>query len=526
MLKLKLLPIIIKVIVALSIGQEAFGQKRQLDSLAILLNYERNPSKRIKLYNEIAWEYSADDFTKANDYIDSALSLAIRNNADSLTIIQCWVTKSRIATNLGNFEEALRLNLFCLGFAKRHNYERMLRINSLLTGRLFNLMGKFDTALKYYYESYRLREKHGDLEEIAVAALNIGHVYYKLVDPDNSIKYSKIALGIFDSKKAHSFSAAASMNIALAYLLKKDIPNANFFANESRRYCKLGNCLNEYVLNLDFAFGMIEQEKGQIGLSMSYFEKSLGLAKQIGDRRVESEVLYYLGRNYVQLGQLQEADFYFDQSLNLAYKHSFNQILLAIYKEKMLLTSLLDRPKQEFYWREQYLNQLNNVYGKDKISEIADLHAGFAQRKNVDLIRVNSELHELKAHALKIKEYSIYALLVTSMILFILLISLYRLNLKRRRINKRLEEIVFHSTRRLEEEVMESKYLQQELTLVLKSIQNEVNKKSRTIKGLCSIIALDRSLINPENPLRETKFSMIQNYLKAADDLILPGTND
>ncbi|MHA2008984.1 MAG: tetratricopeptide repeat protein [Candidatus Hodarchaeales archaeon] len=150
--------------------------------------------------------------------------------------------------------------------------------------KVFNLNGDVDLALEYFYQSLALREEISDKEEVAMSLLsiifNLGSIKG---ETDEALKYIERFLALVETKELKN-----KHNIALGLSCVKAVYGLRGDLNNSIKYCKQSLTIFEDLNNKPMkAFVLIDlgelyRIKGEIDLALEYCENGLALFCELG----------------------------------------------------------------------------------------------------------------------------------------------------------------------------------------------------------------------------------------------------
>lgn len=143
-------------------------------------------------------------------------------------------------------------------------------------GRYYNQLGDYDNGLKYYLDSYTLRQILKDTVGMAVTSNNIGLCYYRLKNFDLSEKYLLKAIVLDSMLRDELYLVGDYNNLGLTYKALKKIPQA-----------------------------------------LKAHEKSLHLAQKAGDTDGISTALGNLAMDYIEISEFSKAENLLTQSMQI-----------------------------------------------------------------------------------------------------------------------------------------------------------------------------------------------------------------
>lgn len=133
--------------------------RRAIDSLEFVLKSADNAAT-VDILFSLGCEFSNVDDSRALGYGNDALCLS-KILGDSIQYVRVGRLVATTLQNLDRLEEAKQILLQILAIAKRNGFRKEYKyiLNSL--GMTYYSFARYDVALKYFLESYSLRETDG-----------------------------------------------------------------------------------------------------------------------------------------------------------------------------------------------------------------------------------------------------------------------------------------------------------------------------------------------------------------------------
>lgn len=263
---------------------EIFAQKQKLiDSLEVLLPSVKD-TQRVKILNQLCWEFRNDDFKKALAYIGESVTLA----------------------------EKIKYNE---GLAEGLNF----------TGTIHRKLGNYDKAMEFFFRCLRLAEQFKLKEQNAYAYNNIGEIYTIQSDFENAEKYIQRALIIFQEIKdkkgiaycfirlGETMQSQKKLNEALIYFLK--CVEIREEINDKRGLAVIYTSIGE-IYRLEKKFN----------IAIEYTLKGLKMRAD-NDKTGTAQSLSGIAKIYQNSKQTQKAIEYSNQSIELAKKINSKKII-------------------------------------------------------------------------------------------------------------------------------------------------------------------------------------------------------
>ena len=469
------------------------------DSLQMILQsneHKLSSEERLKIYDDLSWEYLNYDFEASVKYGEKGVDLASKlNNRDYLTVFKrnlgvAYYMASRFDIALDYLNEALLLS------QETGNEVLEARIYGAL-GNLYNRQSLYTMASEYYLKSLPLYEKHDEQLQIGRLCSNMGILYQKLRNFEQAVKYFERAEQI--ANETGDKGSLASIYVSLSDInIKKDKAKAVNYAEEAIEiFRELGNRFSEVDATLALS---------KIYYSYEEYEKAHKLAESALYTSKEIESPFLIAQSYVDLSNIFFYQNKYEDSEEAAYKawendstdaNLSNNILYNITRNNIYLNNedkaveYLDklRDQLDFYSNSEYQNAL---------SELEVLY--------------ETEKKELRIEALE-KEKRLIRLLALSIgaiILFVLgiLILRHRLALSK-------QKLAEQQVMRLEKE--------KQLATVQAVLDGETAERSRLAKDLHDGLGSMLSVVKHNLPEMKTGVILeeesVDRFKKAVDML-------
>jgi len=260
-------------LILLLLNQTSFSQQKTVDSLIYLLNRPEDEIK-VSILNQIADTYNYINTTKALEYGNQALQLALKIN-DQTGIAEGYGNLGYTYINLDN-ETAIKYTQKALSIRKQIK-DKIGTASSLnVLGIIYYYQAEYLRSIDYHLQALKLREEIGDKTRIATSYNNIGLVYMALGEYDTSLNYLQKSLAVRMATGNKRGIGIIKDNIGDIYRLKKNYDRA----------------LMEY-------------------------RESLKINREIGNTKSEANSLANIGRLYIDMQQYEPALKFMNESLNL-----------------------------------------------------------------------------------------------------------------------------------------------------------------------------------------------------------------
>lgn len=307
----------------------SFPQQKAIDSLLVLLDRPDDPVK-VSIFNQIADTYNYINTSKALEYGNYALQLAIKID-DKKGIAESYGNLGYSYTNLDN-QTALEYTQKALEIRKQIN-DKAGTANSLnVLGIIYYYQAEYLQSIDYHLQALKIREELGDKTRIATSYNNIALVYMKVDEYDTSLSYLRKALEIRKTTGNKRGIGIIQDNIGDIYRLKKNYVQA----------------LSEYM-------------------------ESLAINREIGNKKSEANSLANIGRLYLEMKNYDIALKYLNEALSL-YK-AYDDYMGIANSETRIAQVLMEQNKtvQGIDHALKSLYQALSIQSRENIAVSSDL---------------------------------------------------------------------------------------------------------------------------------------------------------
>jgi signal transduction histidine kinase len=494
-----------------------YAQNSKVDSLkALLVNTDGR--QRYELLNSLTRELFDVDNKTALVYAEEAFSLA-RQIGDSIQIVKSGRITGQIQRRIDDLNGSIDLLTSILPVARRNHFteEEKKILNALALTHTYR--AEYDQALKYHFESLKIREREGKKDEISIALNNIGLVYYKLKNHKRALEYY---LRCIELKKSINYTYDLDrnfINTGLCYNQLGDYSKARSYINQGLEFCK--NSCSEAILvegqfGLAYSFlreyqTLAERKSNANDLDKllrnaeHHFSKSYSIADSSSNKGFQIENLLYLAQINTIRHEEETSKVYLGEAESIARTNQYNQLLIEIYQEFSKVFSQTKNFEQASFYQNKYIRLKDSVYSEQLIDNLAKVQTEFAERKNIATIAA-------KEQVIKQQRDLNFAIAVIALLAGLLILVLQRSNRTIKRVNAQLseaKEVIQEQNNLLEDK---NKYLDKEveaktidleranqsLKQVNDELDNFIYKTSHDIrgplaslKGMCNVALMD-----------------------------------
>ena len=255
-----------------------------------------------RLGNRIA---QAQDLTQMRQ-----LALTQNNPAQQL---QVGNRRMRLATNVGQYNEAINIAEETLALARRYNeptWEAKILTSLGITDWR---QGDYRKARHFLQEALRIQSDDGDKQLKATGLNYLGLIHTQLAEYKRARQDYQEALNLYRAVGDRYGEAGCANNLGLLESSLGRYEEAQQYYKQALSICRtIGDRLREGIsLN---TLGQVETILGDYEPAEEHLELSLVIRRAIGDRRGEAFCLYDLGYLYLATEQANKAITHFEQA--------------------------------------------------------------------------------------------------------------------------------------------------------------------------------------------------------------------
>ena len=386
---------------------------------------------RVKLLNELGFEYWVVDPSESEYYGQKALALA-----DSLSYAQGVAYANDIIGvahwTQGKYTTALDYLIDALTTYQNMGRAKSAANTMLNIGLIYYEQQDYELALQFFQEGLNKHEEQPQPEIISIAnALgNIGSVYYDINEYDRADSSFRQALQLYEKEES-------PYGIALSY----------------------GNLGNLSVIIRNYS------------QALTYYQQSLELSREIGDLHGVAITLYQIGKMYRKQQKFIQAEEYLIQSIGVANQVNDQKQLQDIYFEMKELENIRGNHKQAISYFEQYVELKDSLFNKEKARQIAELQTVYeTQQKEQEIALQNERILTLrqKARTDSLLRYGLILGLVVLGAIAYLIVSRQRLRIKKNKELYATQQALTYSE--LENAKLKEEELERELSFKSKEL--------------------------------------------------------
>ena len=318
-------------------------------------------------YRELAQYQKAIDFFRQSLAISKQISgIACTLNSISTNCFEARDAEGSMLDNLGltyqnlgQYNKAIDFHQQSLAISKEIDdfYTEAVSLGNL--GSVYNNLEQYQKALDFYKQSLAIVKQIGDRNMEAVLINNLGSVYLDLGQYNKAIDFSQQSLALRkEIGDLRNEIKAASQNDLITFFN----PDSDFYNSPSGEAANLNNLGNAY------------SKLGQYNKARDFFQQSLAIFKQIGDREGEGITLSNIGLAFSKLNQPEIAILFYKQSVNV--RETIRKDIKGLSKEeqKSYLSTVEDtyRNLADLLLKQDRILEAQQVLDLLKVEELSE----------------------------------------------------------------------------------------------------------------------------------------------------------
>lgn len=350
-----------------------------------------------------------------------------------------------------NLQKSKKLFLTNLNDAKKLNYEEGKAVSLNKLGTIESLLGDYKSSVSYFIQAVKIYEKLKKFESVANIYADIGY-RIRYIDHDEGVNYFRKAIQVGEKYKIGEGMAAIYNNYGET-IKNHDIDSALFFYQKSLSIAKKHNI----PISIPFSLNKIAEayaKKRDFTKAFKYLNQSDNYRFSTNDTSGIADNIAYRADIFYEIPEIDSAIFYYEKSLILAKKTSYNSL------ERFCLERLADLYKRKknfekaYVYFELYKKLEDSVLNGNVKSEMANLQVRFETEKT------KRELAENQIKLENRKKWLLVSLGGAGLLIFVLIV-VYRFQKNKRRIE--LKEI--EMSKELQKTILEKEFSEEKIRI-------------------------------------------------------------
>ncbi|MBN3521017.1 tetratricopeptide repeat protein [Algoriphagus lutimaris] len=414
---------------------KSLAQTNRIDSLIQSIGKLEEDSVKVSGYIDLGREYFDSDLSRTIFYMDSAIQLGEKVNYKK-GLADAYNLKGRAYAQQGNFQEAILTFQEALKFYQEIG-DQTGEANILSNqGSIYFRLGNSTKALELHFQSLNISERLDNKLRIGTSLNNIGTVYSKNNSTiQEALTYFKRSLQVFEEINLETGMAIAAMNIGEVYFLDLNYDSATFYHQKALKLCD-GTIDATFPLT---QLGEISSQLGNFQDAYGYHQRALDISEKLDAKFELTQSLIGLAKTQIKQQDYRAAISSFERAKTLGIEIDAKNELVDIYE------NLANTEAQIGNYKAAYENEINAKSVKEEIAKsstekkIQQLQFEFELDKKEAEIELLQKDTELKNAEVFNQRVIIFASLGGLAMFVIISISLFRNNLSKQKANRLLQ---------------------------------------------------------------------------------------
>lgn len=425
-MKFKIIFILYLLLFCYSVAQS----KPQTDSLELALKSATDTNK-INILNKLSTIYCENNSNKALEYARLAIQLSQPLDF-KIGIIKAYNNIGIVYDITGKYDSALVNYNLSLSLSKKLNIKKQIANTLNNIGLVYWNKGEFDNALNHYLQSLKLFEEINNKKGVANTLSNIGLIYNDLGKSKESLEYHFRALKIREELDDRYGIGVSQNNIGLTYGYMQDLTSALEYLEKALTTKKQNGDLYGQAITLS-DIGIIYEGLKQHDKAIDYQQKSLEIRIQLKDKLGMANAYSMLATNYGKKENYQKALEYNLKALEIANELKAKKRLKRIYDDLSYDYRKMGNYKKALEYYDKYAKLNDTIFSEQSAAKIAEMQTKYeTEKKDLELIKNELELHNNKLELTRQKNQRTILLIciLGIIVIFYLVYTRYRFKQK------------------------------------------------------------------------------------------------
>jgi signal transduction histidine kinase len=452
-------------------------------------------------------------YDKAEAYYKKSLELvkAISNN---YLLIECHLNLSNLAFRQSNYSQALEEAFAAFEILKRYQYPPQQAQVHQCIGEIYENLGQFELAAKYFYEVLKITEKHNLRIRTTAALAELAWVYKELANYELALDYINRSQQLSE-EIGDQYRISYCHNIrGLIYLLQKRHAEAIKEFEKSKQIREVIGHL-EGISAVIFNLSLVYDAMGQPEKALALQKQAISIEEQASSKFNVGISYNALARTLIRLNRLGEAGEYLRKARKVAEEINARLLLKNVYVNYAEYYRVSNDYKKAYEYL-RLANMLNDsIYTTSSKAKLAEMQAVYQIEQKEQQIKLLNQEKQLQENQLVIQRAQIQnqRLVIASAIFAFILISALAWNIYK---SKRDIQRAHVEIKEQHEEIQTQTEELTEANQALSRLNQQLAEKQEEIQAQSEELMEANQTINEINRNLEEEVSRRTNELKQA----------
>jgi signal transduction histidine kinase len=431
------------ILILLLLLAQAASAQGELDSLQAALASAENDSVRFRVLLRLSKESEFQDYTQSRLYADQANELTDRLDADWARG-EMYFRLAFLETMEGDYSDALRHDLQCVKLYSTGDSVRLARaLNDV--GTDYRDMGNYEESYFYLAESYRVARKHrkapnhDDSLVMSIALHNIGTVFTQLGQFDIALNHLKASADLSARLNDIEGPPYTYDEMGELYRRKKDQDQSERYLKDALRAARKFK-IRVLIPRIQVHLARLYLDKKDFGKSLAYYDSVKSQQTSVNNRFGLAECDLGNGMVMFHSGNFESALQHYFRSLEAAKAINARNLALLCFKELATTYEAKKDFEKSLYYLKQHDALRDSIFSEASMEKLFQAQVRFAIENKDTEIAVLSEDRTRQAFEIRRQELISNILVIVVALTIILLFTVFRSGRRRKRINVLLLE--------------------------------------------------------------------------------------
>lgn len=384
-------------------------------------------SLRLEIYQDAYDEYKNSDNDSLLKLLRQGLDLfdetGYKKGKASLLLMQ-----SGIYTEQMHLDASEKSATEAMAVFRKLNDETGVARCKLNLGHIEGVRGNYDIAVRYFLEAYKHFEETKDTLSIISVYVKLGVANDFSGNFDKALEYYHKGIALSSAVKMTANTIFLYNNLGTTHARMEQLDTAKKYFEKALEYSSAKGFERASVSPL-MNIGIIYREKGEISKAIEYYKRALAKADELDMKEDYAQALYNLGVVEVELNPENTGSFF--KSLEIAKEIGDKRLQLDILQGMSDWAISNNKYKELVRFMGEAQSLKDSLFNMEKAKAIANLQAEY------ELEKTNAQLEELK-HTEEQNRQIRNLYLSAAIILGAMLVTLLFYLSRSRRLNKEL----------------------------------------------------------------------------------------
>lgn len=452
-------------------------------------------------------------FDKADSYYKKCMAL-VKKLSNNYLLIETHLHLSELSLRQSDYSKALEEAFAAFELLKQYQYPPQQAEVHQRIGEIYEDLGQFELAAKYFYKALKITEKHNLRMRTTAALAELAWVNKELANYELALDYVNRSQQLSE-EIGDQYRISYCHNIrGLIYLLQKRHAEAIKELEKSKQIREVIGHL-EGISAAIFNLSLVYEDMGQPEKALALQKQAISIEEQ-GAKRLDLGISYNaLTRTLLRLNRLAEAGEYLRKASKVAQETKARLLLKNVYINYADYYRAGNDYKKAF----EYLRMANvlndSIYTTSSKAKLAEMQAVYQIEQKEQEIRLLNQEKLLQENQLVIQQAEIQnqRLIIASIIFAFVLISALAWNIyKSKRDIQRAHVEIKEQHKEIQTQTEELTEANQALT----RLNQQLAEKQEEIQAQSEELMEANQTINEINRNLEEEVSRRTNELRQA----------